>query len=207
MVNEMGSSTSKRQNIREAILDAMGSLIQRMGYHKTTVEDVANEVGIGKGSVYLHFASKEAIALDWLERMHACIFEKLEADASGTEQPSERAVQFLRLRVLLRFDQFVRYPLSVEQMMATLHKELGERKERFHARERALLASLLAEIDGKKTEECLPFAKAMIIASNALLPYSLRPEQMGNRATVEDNASTVAKLLVTGYIYRNTDCQ
>ena len=48
---------------REAILDATDRLLARYGYKKMTIEDLAREVGIGKGSVYLHFPSKEEIAL------------------------------------------------------------------------------------------------------------------------------------------------
>ena len=52
---------------REAILDATDRLLARHGYKKMTIDDLAAEVGIGKGSVYLHFASKEEIAAARLE--------------------------------------------------------------------------------------------------------------------------------------------
>src|SRR6187397_2922070 len=43
---------------RDAILDATDRLLARYGYKKMTIDDLAHEVGIGKGSVYLHFSSK-----------------------------------------------------------------------------------------------------------------------------------------------------
>ena len=42
---------------REAILDATDLLLSRSGFKKMTIEDLAREVGIGKGSIYLHFES------------------------------------------------------------------------------------------------------------------------------------------------------
>ena len=48
-------------NRRERLLDAAAELFVRHGFDKTTVADVAREAGVGKGSVYLHFESKEAL--------------------------------------------------------------------------------------------------------------------------------------------------
>ena len=44
-----------RDDARDTILDAADGLIQRFGYQKTTVDDIAREAGIGKGTIYLHF--------------------------------------------------------------------------------------------------------------------------------------------------------
>jgi TetR/AcrR family acrAB operon transcriptional repressor len=41
------------------ILEAAGRLIAHYGYDKTTVADIAQEAGISKGAIYLHFESKE----------------------------------------------------------------------------------------------------------------------------------------------------
>ncbi len=46
---------------RERVLDAAQKLFLKFGYTKTTVSDIAEEAGISKGAVYLHFHSKEAI--------------------------------------------------------------------------------------------------------------------------------------------------
>ena len=52
-----------REDISDLILDAADRLLARYGYRKMTIDDVAKEVGIGKGTIYLHFKSKEEIAL------------------------------------------------------------------------------------------------------------------------------------------------
>ncbi len=46
---------------RQRILDAAAELIIRLGYDKTTVGDIAEEAGLGRGLVYLIFRSKEEI--------------------------------------------------------------------------------------------------------------------------------------------------
>jgi TetR/AcrR family acrAB operon transcriptional repressor len=69
------------------ILDAVGRLILRYGFDKTTVDDIAREAGISKGAVYLHFGSKDDLleALIWYETkfyMEAYL-ARVEADPMG----------------------------------------------------------------------------------------------------------------------------
>ena len=45
----------------QQILDAAADLIIRQGYDKTSIVDVAQEVGVSRGTVYLHFANKERL--------------------------------------------------------------------------------------------------------------------------------------------------
>ncbi|HEV2580965.1 MAG TPA: helix-turn-helix domain-containing protein [Ktedonobacteraceae bacterium] len=38
----------------ERLLDVAAALLVRWGYRKTTLDDVAREAGVGKGTIYLH---------------------------------------------------------------------------------------------------------------------------------------------------------
>lgn len=53
-----GAGNRERAN---RILDAAGKLLMRYGYDKTTVSDIAQEAGVSKGAIYLHFTSREAL--------------------------------------------------------------------------------------------------------------------------------------------------
>lgn len=46
---------------REAILAAALTLFGHYGYRRTSIDDIAQEAGIAKGTVYLYFKSKEEI--------------------------------------------------------------------------------------------------------------------------------------------------
>jgi AcrR family transcriptional regulator len=39
-------------------LDAAASLLVRWGYRRTSIDDVAREAGVGKGTIYLHWKNK-----------------------------------------------------------------------------------------------------------------------------------------------------
>ncbi len=43
----------------DRILDAAGVLLIRLGYRKVTIEDIAKQADVGKGTVYLHWRTKE----------------------------------------------------------------------------------------------------------------------------------------------------
>jgi AcrR family transcriptional regulator len=50
-------------NRRHTILEAARTVFAREGYANTVVEDIATQAGIGKGTLYLYFPSKEQIYL------------------------------------------------------------------------------------------------------------------------------------------------
>lgn len=52
----------------EAVLAAASGLIERWGYDKTTVEDVARTAGIAKGTVYLHWKTRDELFTAVLRR-------------------------------------------------------------------------------------------------------------------------------------------
>ena len=58
-----------RPQVREEILDAVEAQLELVGYAGMTIEEVARHANIGKGTVYLHFASKEDRALSSIDRL------------------------------------------------------------------------------------------------------------------------------------------
>ena len=60
----------ERKLREERILDAAAALLVRFGYRKTTIDDVAREAGVGKGTIYLHWKDKNELfrAAIWREQ-------------------------------------------------------------------------------------------------------------------------------------------
>ncbi|WP_020666998.1 TetR/AcrR family transcriptional regulator [Amycolatopsis nigrescens] len=75
---------STRSERAERILDAAGELLLRLGYRRVTVEDVAEHAGIGKGTVYLHWKTREALFLAVLQREVVASMDEL-AEALRTD--------------------------------------------------------------------------------------------------------------------------
>jgi AcrR family transcriptional regulator len=63
-----GSETSDAQTRRDQIVEVAMRHFAEHGYRGARVEDVAAEVGVAKGTVFLHFGSKEGLFLAAFER-------------------------------------------------------------------------------------------------------------------------------------------
>lgn len=71
----------------ERILDAAAALLVRWGYRKTSIDDVAREAGIGQGTIYLHWKSKNDLFRAAIWRANQQVSEDLQqriaADPEG----------------------------------------------------------------------------------------------------------------------------
>ena len=189
------------RSTRDAILDATDRLLAKYGYKKMTIDDLAAEVGIGKGSVYLHFTSKEEIALSHIDRIIERLAKSLVEIADSRGSVDERLRKMIVQRVLFRFDSVQHYSQSLNEILASLRPRLLERRHRYFEEEAKLFAQVLTE--GKKTgvfafRDPLVAANALLDATNALLPYSLSAYELGERSEIERKTLNVADLILNG---------
>lgn len=69
---------SKKQNTREAIINAAKYLFQVQGYHATGINQIIQESGAPKGSLYYHFPKgKEEIAIAAIESVRASVHQDI----------------------------------------------------------------------------------------------------------------------------------
>jgi len=57
-----------RRDRAERILDAAAELLRQHGYRRVNIDDVAAAAGVGKGTVYLHWKTREALFWAALQR-------------------------------------------------------------------------------------------------------------------------------------------
>jgi AcrR family transcriptional regulator len=84
---------------RQRIIDSAVDLLHRVGYGSLRVDDIAEHAGVGKGTFYHHFASKQDVLLAFFERVARNIGD-VEAQIADAEldYPSKVA---LRMRLWL----------------------------------------------------------------------------------------------------------
>ncbi len=187
--------------IKDSILDATDRLLARFGYRKMTVEDIALEAGIGKGTIYLHFSSKEDVVLSHIDRIVAHLEDRLREIADTDTTALIRLRSMLMTRVLFRFDSVQHYTQSLNDLLAALRPGLLARRAQYFEVEAQIFADVL--ISGRQAGE-FSFdnehvtARALLEATNGLLPYSLSASELGERRDVEQRVSAVASLVVRG---------
>ncbi|MGN1188277.1 MAG: TetR/AcrR family transcriptional regulator [Lachnospiraceae bacterium] len=119
---------------RNEILDVAERLFGTKGFDNTSTNDILNEIGIARGTLYYHFKSKEDILDAMIERITAQLVAKARTIAAKKEIP-----------VLQR--------LALTIMALNLDNDLGhEVMEQVHRAQNALLhqkmrENLLAEVN------------------------------------------------------------
>jgi len=138
-----------RPSLRENILDAGLHVMFRQGYNGTGVRDVCAAANAPQGSFTNHFRSKEAFALEVLDRYFAYV-QTLVADALDDPKRSPRRRLKRYLDVItgkLAADEFMRGCLIADlSLEATPHSEkLRQRLLAIFAEWRAPFAACVAE--------------------------------------------------------------
>ena len=197
------AAIAPKEAVKESILDATDRLLARFGYRKMTVEDIAAEAGIGKGTIYLHFASKEEVVLSHIDRIVERLNSRLTEIAQSDTAAAERLRLMLLTRVLFRFDSIQHYTQSLNDLLAVLRPRLLARRAQYFESEAQIFAAVLTA--GRESGE-LSFedehatAHALLQATNGLLPYSLSTTELGEREEVEQRTADVANLMVRGLL-------
>jgi AcrR family transcriptional regulator len=196
---------STKVDVKDAILDATDVLLARYGYRKMTVEDIAVQAGIGKGTVYLHFSSKEEVVLSHIDRIVDRLKQLMWAISRSNSSAAERLRQMLLTRILFRFDSIQHYTQSLNDLLAALRPGLLARRARYFDEEAQILADVLnkgREAGEFEFNDALSVAYALLNATNGLLPYSLSATELGAREDVEERAAGVADLMLNGLLTR-----
>ncbi len=83
---------------REALIDTTQALLWERGYAATSPRAILDRAGVGQGSMYHHFAGKEALAVAAFERSAEAVFEKAATMLSGEGSAVERINAYLLLQ-------------------------------------------------------------------------------------------------------------
>ncbi|MGA7238079.1 MAG: TetR/AcrR family transcriptional regulator [Bryobacteraceae bacterium] len=127
-----------------AILDAARAVFSRDGYAASSVEEVAAEAGIAKGTVYLYFSSKEELYL-------AALLRDVKAFGSAARTEMERAPTLLEkieafLRIRLEYchahEDFLRIYLTEYGKMSAM-TPIAKQLRRMQRENMRHLASLI----------------------------------------------------------------
>jgi len=193
--------TARREDIRDLILDAVDGLLARYGYSKMTMEDVARQVGIGKGTIYLHFPGKEELALAHIDRIAERVVAKLRELAGVSAPPGQRIREMLVLRVLFRFDSVLHYSQNLSDLLSSVRPALLARRETHFENEAKLFEAVLRQGARSRVFDCpdpRATSRVLIQCTNSLLPFNLSARELGRREELEKQVGRIADLLVRG---------
>ena len=76
--------------MRDATLDATGSLVEDRGPYNLTMSAIAARTGIGRATLYKYFPDVESVLIAWHERALATHLDELSSLARGPGSPRRR---------------------------------------------------------------------------------------------------------------------
>jgi AcrR family transcriptional regulator len=160
-------------------------------------------VGIGKGTIYLHFPGKEELILSHIDRIAGRAAERLQEIAVSTGSYEDRLRDMLLARVLIRFDSVLHYSQNLSDLLSSVRTALIARREGHFSAEAGIFESVL-RAGVRAGELSCPDPKAasraLVQATNSFLPFSLSVSELGRRKDVEAQVIRIADLLLNGLI-------
>jgi len=91
------SYLSKGARRKEDIIKITAQLFSEKSYHDVTMDDIAEKVGVAKGTIYLYFQSKEKLYLEILEDRHEAIESLLEKETAKSDPAPQKLIKILRI--------------------------------------------------------------------------------------------------------------
>jgi AcrR family transcriptional regulator len=170
----------RRDDKRERLLAAAAAVFAERDFHRVQVSDVAERAGVGKGTVYLYFPTKDHLHRAALEASLDVI--RVEVDAAvAADAPIEEALRKIVLAVL-RFFWKRQHLLTVVQRYEHANgRRASLRRERVIRAVEDVLAR--HRLGGTRSERHLAAAFLLGMGRAAILEHapSDRPEAVARR--------------------------
>ena len=130
------------------IQEAAEKLFAEKGFYLTTVEEIAREANLAKGTIYLHFTNKKDLFLSVIEKKLHVLLEKIKVGVTQGKSFSEKIK--LAIGIHLKFLEnnanfFKIMQTFPEQFKKELEKELLQRVIKINSQYLALVNSLIKQ--------------------------------------------------------------
>jgi len=102
-----------RSRRQEEILDAAAKLFASRGYSDANVQELADSLQVGKGTIYRYFPTKETLFLATVDRIMQTLTAAIDASIDAAQDPVEQLIG--AFKAYLRF--FAEHPESTELLI------------------------------------------------------------------------------------------
>ena len=161
---------------KEEILDTFEKMVAQFGLDKITMRDIANEVGISAGAIYLDFANKEAL-LEAIEKRWTKHVDYQYEEVLISDDTIKQKLHKLTAGHVIALSKMIRTNRGMlELMMGTLHikyirKKMGAHREVIKKIISAKIAKLLKDGMSKGSLVIEEAEKTAKVITNAFGEY------------------------------------
>lgn len=162
----MAASERVPRKRSEEVTAAALRVFHRQGYASSSVDDIANELGILKGSLYYYIESKEDLLFEICDLVHRDVSNILEEELGREElAPLERLANYIHRQTVYNAEHVVHisvYYRDLDQLGTRRLRQIRKR-QRDHV---AMLVSLIEE--AKKRGEVVADVDAGVVVRTIL---------------------------------------
>ncbi len=185
MVAATGALSLKERQRREReqlILQAADDLLLEKGYHEMSMDDIAARVGVSKGTLYLHFSSKEDLVFATLEGHMSAFGAAMDSILEDDLTPRAKLKGLIELVFKATAGRLRLQTMEALTQSPELRSRLLERRESMKGYLGTLSQRIGAVIEaGKAAGEFdteIPTAVLVGLFSNLLNPHTFRRAEM-----------------------------
>jgi AcrR family transcriptional regulator len=120
------STEHDRGDKRPRLVDAACAVFAEKGYASTRVADIAERAGVGKGTVYEYFSSKEELLFAVFELTNTQISVRLDDALAAGGTAEEQLLNLLRLGAEVISEQVEMQPVILDFWAASRGKEVED---------------------------------------------------------------------------------
>jgi AcrR family transcriptional regulator len=144
----------KRERRRAEILHAALIAFRENGYHSTTLDDIAERLGVRKTALYHYFPDKDSILYECHRESLAEMARLIEESEGCCETAAERLAYLIREHVRVMTETLEGSPLAFEvpALAAERRAEIIEARDRYEKVLRGLIERGIAEGDFRKVD-------------------------------------------------------
>jgi len=123
-------------SVRQQIVDTADRLFYKQGYNLTGINQIIEEAGVAKASLYYHFPSKEDLCVAYLKKRYEKWSSMLSKFLTGVTDPKEAIIKCFECRseYLLENDfsgcSYIRIIAEMPQRSAKINKQAILNKEK-----------------------------------------------------------------------------
>jgi AcrR family transcriptional regulator len=188
------------------IIAAAAKLFKQKGYHATTIQDVADEVGMLKGSLYYHIKSKEELLYLVTKEPIRELIDRQKKLMESRLSPRQKIVEFTRSHIQA-FEENYPHMFVFLQEKASLSEPVQAEVAGIDFRYEALLEAILTEGIEKGDFRRELDLKMMAFSILGMCNWMFKWYTKGGRLSIDEIAYHMAEILLNGITTRTASDQ
>ena len=152
----------------QTIQDATMRVIARKGMAAATIQEIADEAGVAKGTIYLYFRDREELVEKTFESAMTSLLEQIDAAIAGNDEfeAKIRAIMAAKIAFFTHNREFFRLYLSLrmpEGPVATQRRQRQHCQPRYRTRTEQFAGVLKEAMDRGEIRQLDPYRLALFV--------------------------------------------